>query len=65
MYLSNIKLFLAMMIECMAGKSASVHGEVHDATAFKYSEQDTAIDYFGQLLQAGKINFFYAMVNIH
>lgn len=54
-----------MMIECMAGKSASVHGEVHDATAFKYSEQDTAIDYFGQLLQAGKINFFYAMVNIH
>lgn len=48
-------LCLAMMIECMAGKSASVHGVVHDATPFKYSEEDTAIDYFGSLLEAGNI----------
>lgn len=44
-----------MMIECMAGKSAAVHGVVHDATAFKYDEENTAIDYFGRLLEAGKI----------
>lgn len=44
-----------MMIECMAGKSAAVHGVVHDATPFKYSEDDTAIDYFGRLLEAGEI----------
>jgi len=38
----------------MAGKSAAVHGVVHDATPFKYSEEDTAIDFFGKLLEAGK-----------
>jgi hypothetical protein len=47
------------MIECMAGKSAAVHGVVHDATPFKYSEEDTAIDFFGKLLEAGKIFIFY------
>lgn len=52
-----------MMIECMAGKSAAVHGVVHDATPFKYSEEDTAIDYFGRLLEAGEI--FYTCVNNH
>lgn len=47
-----------MMIECMAGKSAAVHGVVHDATPFKYSEEDTAIDFFGKLLEAGKTSKF-------
>lgn len=44
----------AMMIECMAGKSAAVHGLVHDATPFKFTEDNTAIDYFGKLLEAGE-----------
>lgn len=48
-----------MMIECMAGKSAAVHGVVHDATPFKYSEEDTAIDFFGKLLEAGEVSIFY------
>jgi len=43
----------------MAGKSAAVHGVVHDATPFKYSEEDTAIDFFGKLLEAGKASIFY------
>lgn len=46
-----------MMIECMAGKSAAIHGLVHDASPFLFSEKDTAIDYFGRLLEAG--NFFF------
>lgn len=48
-----------MMIEVMAGKSASLHGMVHDATPFKFSEEDTAIHYFGRLLEAGKIVSFF------
>lgn len=44
---------VAMMIECMAGKSASVHGLVHDATPFRFSEEDTGIDYHGKLLEKG------------
>lgn len=49
-------LFLgaAMMIEVMAGKSAAMHGLVHDATPFRFSEEDTAIDYFGKMLEVGE-----------
>lgn len=42
------------MIECMAGKSAAVHGLVHDATPFRFSEENTGIDYHGKLLEEGK-----------
>lgn len=44
----------AMMIEVMAGKSAVLHGLVHDAAPFRFSEEYTAIDYFGKMLEAGK-----------
>lgn len=37
----------------MAGKSAAVHGLVHDATPFRFSEKNTAIDYHGKLLEEG------------
>ena len=44
-----------MMIESMAGKSASMHGLVHDATPFTFSEDNSAIDYFGKMLIEGKL----------
>lgn len=47
-----------MMIECMAGKAAAEHGLVFDATPFEFSEDDTAIDYFGKLLHQGVLVFF-------
>lgn len=47
-----------MMIEVMAGKSASVHGLVHDATPFRFTEEDTAVDYFGKLLEKGGYNYY-------
>ena len=43
-----------MMIESMAGKSASLEGTLHDATPFVYSESNTAISYFGECLKKGK-----------
>lgn len=49
---------IAMMIEVMAGKTGSLHGLVHDATPFKFTEKDTAIDYFGRLLEAGGYNYY-------
>ncbi|GBP19315.1 DNA-directed RNA polymerase I subunit RPA2 [Eumeta japonica] len=86
------RMTIAMMIECMAGKSASLHGEieeqmycespksrwsppsmdannpkvadaspaswVHDATPFRFNERDTAINYFGRLLEAGGYNYY-------
>ncbi|GAB0087074.1 DNA-directed RNA polymerase [Sergentomyia squamirostris] len=52
------RMTIAMMIEMMAGKNGAVHGSVHDATPFKFTEQDTAIDYFGRLLEAGGYNYY-------
>lgn len=49
---------IAMMIEVMAGKSAAIHGLVHDATPFRFNEDNTAIDYFGNLLQAGTLSVY-------
>lgn len=48
----------AMMIEVMAGKSAAIHGLVHDATPFRFDEDNTAVDYFGKLLELGGYNYF-------
>ena len=42
-----------MMIESMAGKSASLHGLCHDASPFTFSENTPTVDYFGQLLVKG------------
>ena len=39
----------------MAGKSASTHGLVHDATPFTFSEENSAIDYFGKMLTEGML----------
>lgn len=47
-----------MMIELMAGKSGAVHGLVHDATPFRFNEEDTAVDYFGKLLVHGGYNYY-------
>lgn len=52
------RMTIAMMIEVMAGKSAAIHGMVHDATPFRFSEKDTAIDYFGKMLEAGGYNYY-------
>ena len=54
---SNSKTYMfvfssaGMMIESMAGKSASLNGTVYDATPFTFSEDDPAVDYFGNLLK--------------
>ena len=47
-----------MMVECMAGKSGAINGHVHDATPFKFGEEDgnDAIDYFGKQLAKGLVN---------
>lgn len=52
------RMTIAMMIEVMAGKSAALHGLVHDATPFRFDENDTAIHYFGRLLEMGGYNYY-------
>ncbi|XP_053675721.1 DNA-directed RNA polymerase I subunit RPA2 [Anopheles nili] len=52
------RMTIAMMIETMAGKTAACHGLVHDATPFRYDESNTAIDYFGRLLEESGYDYY-------
>ncbi|XP_058802339.1 DNA-directed RNA polymerase I subunit RPA2 [Phymastichus coffea] len=52
------RMTIAMMIEVMAGKSGAIHGLVHDATPFRFSEEDTVVEYFGKLLEQGGYNYY-------
>ncbi|CAL1265847.1 unnamed protein product [Larinioides sclopetarius] len=52
------RMTIGMMIESMAGKSAAVNGTLHDATPFTFSENDTAIEYFGECLKKAGYDYY-------
>ena len=52
-----------MMVETMAGKSSSLHGLAHDCTPFIFSEDHSAVDYFGKMLVKGKTILFFIRIN--
>ncbi|BFZ64987.1 DNA-directed RNA polymerase I subunit rpa2 [Saitoella coloradoensis] len=48
------RMTIGMFVESLAGKAGALHGMAQDATPFKFSEEHTAADFFGQqLLKAG------------
>jgi len=47
-----------MLIESMAGRAGAMHGLAQDATPFQFTEEDTAIDYFGEQLLAAGYNYY-------
>eukprot|EP00058_Branchiostoma_floridae_P014006 XP_002599494.1 hypothetical protein BRAFLDRAFT_223894 [Branchiostoma floridae] len=52
------RMTIGMMIESMAGKSAAQHGLCHDATPFTFSEDNSAIDYYGRMLIEAGYNYY-------
>jgi DNA-directed RNA polymerase I subunit RPA2 len=44
------RMTIGMLLESMAGKSGAMRGEFQDGTAFQFSENHRAVDYFGQQL---------------
>ncbi|KZP13484.1 beta and beta-prime subunits of DNA dependent RNA-polymerase [Athelia psychrophila] len=52
------RMTIGMLVESMAGKAGAMHGLAQDATPFKFSEEDTAVDYFGQQLLAAGYNYY-------
>ena len=52
------RMTIGMLIESMAGKSAFLHGVAHDATPFTFSEDQPAVDYFGEQLRKAGYNYY-------
>lgn len=51
------RMTIGMFIESLAGKSGALHGLAQDSTPFKFSENDTAADFFGNQLRKAGYNF--------
>ncbi|KIY42894.1 beta and beta-prime subunits of DNA dependent RNA-polymerase [Fistulina hepatica ATCC 64428] len=52
------RMTIGMLVESMAGKAGAMHGLAQDATPFTFTEEDTAIDYFGKQLLAAGYNYY-------
>ncbi|KAI0941175.1 DNA-directed RNA polymerase I subunit rpa2, variant 2 [Taiwanofungus camphoratus] len=52
------RMTIGMLVESMAGKAGAMHGLAQDATPFQFTEEDTAVDYFGEQLLAAGYNYY-------
>lgn len=52
------RMTIGMFVESLAGKSGALHGLAQDATPFRFGEDCTAADYFGQQLRAAGYNYY-------
>ncbi|KAI0784863.1 hypothetical protein C8Q75DRAFT_809751 [Abortiporus biennis] len=52
------RMTIGMLVESMAGKAGAMHGLAQDATPFQFTEEDTAVDYFGEQLVAAGYNYY-------
>ena len=52
------RMTIGMMIEFMAGKTGALYGTAHDATPFQFDQNQSAIDYYGKLLQKAGYSYY-------
>ncbi|KAI9222062.1 hypothetical protein BC828DRAFT_379405 [Blastocladiella britannica] len=52
------RMTIGMFVEQMAAKAGALHGVKQDATPFKFNEDHTAGEHFGEQLKAAGFNYF-------
>ena len=51
------RMTIGMFVESLAGKSGALHGVAQDSSPWRFSEEDTAGEYFGTQLRAAGFNY--------
>ena len=51
------RMTIGMFVESLAGKAGALHGLAQDSSPWRFSEQDTAGDYFGEQLRVAGYNY--------
>ena len=51
------RMTIGMFVESLAGKSGALHGLAQDGSPWRFSEEDTAAEYFGTQLRAAGYNY--------
>ena len=51
------RMTIGMFIESLAGKAGALHGLAQDSSPWRFSERDTAGDYFGEQLRLAGYNY--------
>jgi len=51
------RMTIGMFVESLAGKAGALHGLAQDSSPWRFSEQDTAGDYFGEQLRMAGYNY--------
>ncbi|MCJ1369726.1 DNA-directed RNA polymerase I subunit RPA2 [Loxospora ochrophaea] len=52
------RMTIGMFVESLAGKAGALHGLAQDSSPWRFDEENTAGDYFGDQLRAAGYNFF-------
>jgi DNA-directed RNA polymerase I subunit RPA2 len=52
------RMTIGMFVESMAGKAGAMHGVCQDATPFQFTEDDRAVDFFGEQLRKAGYNYY-------
>ncbi|EON63887.1 DNA-directed RNA polymerase I subunit RPA2 [Coniosporium apollinis CBS 100218] len=52
------RMTIGMFVESLAGKAGALHGLAQDSTPFRFSEQHTAVDFFGHQLRKAGYNYY-------
>jgi DNA-directed RNA polymerase I subunit RPA2 len=52
------RMTIGMFVESMAAKAGAMHGFAQDASAFQFSESESAADYFGEQLRTAGFNYY-------